>query len=216
MKLFISNLVGNEYLATLIMSIFPLIELKGAIIYAWDSLGFLVAFALSYLGSTIVAIPIFFLLRPLLNLLKKIKFFNKFALKVEGYFDRKAQETLKKQQEKNSKKERKEDFIKMLGVFIFVAIPLPMTGVWTGTAIAVFLGLKFKYTMPIVALGNLIAGLLVSGLSELCTLLGISLDLVLWILFALAGVLLIITIIKVLVSKPKTIDKKDEMEDIKE
>ena len=210
MKLFISNLIKNEYLATLFMSFFPLIELKGAIIYAWDSLGFITAFILSYVGSTIIAIPVFFLLKPILNLLKKIKFFNKFALKIEGYFAKKAQETLKKQQEKGEGKQRTETFIKRLGVFIFVAIPLPMTGIWTGTAIAVFLGLKFKDAILPIVIGNFIAGLLISGLSALCTLMKINLDIVLWALFILAGVLLVLTIIKISRSKPVSSDKKDE------
>ena len=50
----------------------------------------------------------------------------------------------------------------MWGVFAFVAVPLPMTGVWTGTAIAVFLGLKFWDAFFPVAVGNLVAGLLIS------------------------------------------------------
>jgi uncharacterized membrane protein len=215
MKLFISNLIGNEYLATLIMSFFPLIELKGAIIYAWDSLGFIIAFLIAYFGSTIIAFPVFFLLKPILNLLKKIKFFNKFALKIEGYFERKAQETLEKRHQNGLKKADHGTFIKKLGVFIFVAIPLPMTGVWTGTAIAVFLGLKFKDFILPITLGNLIAGLLVSGLSYLCTVLSINLDTALWILFALAGVLLILTIVKISLSKPKNADKNEQNADIK-
>ena len=216
MKLFISNLIGNEYLATLIMSFFPLIELKGAIIYAWESLGFIVAFLLSYAGSTLISFPVFFLFKPVLNLLKKIKIFNKFALKVENYFEKKAQETERKSSESRLAKNDRSTYIKKLGVFIFVAIPLPMTGVWTGTAIAVFLGLKFKdFIMPI-TMGNLVAGLLVSGLSALCTVIGIDLDLVLLVFFALAVVLLILTIIKISISKPKTIDKKEENADIKE
>ena len=50
----------------------------------------------------------------------------------------------------------------MLGVFVFIAIPLPMTGVWTGTAIAVFLGLKFRQVILPVLGGNLVAGLIIS------------------------------------------------------
>ena len=214
MKLFISNLIGNEYLATLIMSFFPLIELKGAIIYAWESLGFIIAFLISYLGSTIIAFPVFFLLKPILKLLEKIKLFSRFAQKIENYFERKAQETLDKRNQNALKSHDHGTFIKKLGVFIFVAIPLPMTGVWTGTAIAVFLGLSFKdFVLPI-TLGNLVAGLLVSGLSYICTLLSINLDTVLWILFALAGVLLILTIVKISLSKPSTLDKKEQNADI--
>jgi uncharacterized membrane protein len=149
-------------------------------------------------------------------LLKKIKIFNKFALKVENYFEKKAQETERKSSESRLAKNDRSTYIKKLGVFIFVAIPLPMTGVWTGTAIAVFLGLKFKdFIMPII-IGNLVAGLLVSGLSALCTVIGIDLDLVLLVFFALAVVLLILTIIKISISRPKTIDKKEENADIKE
>ncbi len=202
---FISNLIGNEYLATILMSLFPLIELKGGIVFA-QSAGIppILSFLLAYVGSTIVFIPIYFLLKPILSLLKKIKWFNGFALKVEGYFQKKADETLKEQQEKR-KSVKSGDFLKILGVFIFVAIPLPMTGVWTGTAIAVFLGLKFKDSILPIVLGNFVAGILILILSLVCTAIGISLDLVLYILFALALVLLIVVIIKI--SRVKT-DKK--------
>ena len=81
----ISNLVGNEFWATLVMSVFPLIELKGGIVFARGvGLDFLLAFALAYLGATVVFFPIYFLLRPILNLLKKIKFISKIAQKAEA------------------------------------------------------------------------------------------------------------------------------------
>lgn len=193
----IANLFnGNVPLATIFMSLIPLIELKGGIVFAWESLGFIKSFLLAYIGSTIVVIPIFFLLRPILNLLKKWKAFNGFATRVENYFQSKADETEKKQTE-NSGKKFSETALKQLGVFIFVAIPLPMTGVWTGTAIAVFLGLDFKHAILPIVVGNFIAGLLICGLSALCSLIGISLNLVLWCLLALAVILLVITIIKI-------------------
>ena len=85
MSEWIANLVGNNVLATLIMSFFPLIELKGGIIFARSvGLGFFESFGLAYLGSTVASFLIFFLLRPVLNLLKKIKWFNGFATKVES------------------------------------------------------------------------------------------------------------------------------------
>ncbi len=222
---FIREFIGNDYWATVIMSLVPLIELKGGIVFArgTSSFGFLNALLLSYAGSTIVFIPIYFLLRPILNLLKKIKWFNGFANKVEGYFLQKAEDTLKKQQAKlkeenldltltdeelEIKSKKKQTFIKQLGVFIFVAIPLPMTGVWTGTAIAVFLNLKFKDVILPVMLGNLVAGLIISLLAEL--LIAVAslavLDYVLYALLGLALILLVITIIKM--SRTKT-DKGD-------
>ena len=114
------------------------------------------------------------------------------------------------QLKKQGKKPHGETFLKQLGVFIFVAVPLPMTGVWTGTAIAVFLGLKFREAILPVVLGNLVAGLIIAALAEFCIAvweIG-SLDYVLWGLFALAAVLLIITVIKI--STHKDEDKKED------
>ena len=202
MTKFLSNLIGNEYLATVIMSLFPLIELKSGIVYAQSAnITPLLSFVLAYLGSTIVFIPIYFLLKPVLSLLKRIKGFNGFALKIENYFQNKADKTLEERRTLN-KKERSENFLKKLGVFVFVAIPLPMTGVWTGTALAVFFNLKFfESVLPIVA-GNFIAGLLILLLSFVCTLIGINLDYVLYGLFILALILLVIVIVKICKSKP--------------
>ncbi len=216
---FISNFIGNDFWATFIMSIVPLIELKGGIVFArgLPAFNFFNALLLSYAGSTLVFIPVYFLLRPILNLLKKIKWFNGFANKVEGYFSDKAEETLKNSMEKaekrgktfegksEEKKQKSGTFIKQIGVFIFVAIPLPMTGVWTGTAIAVFLNLKFKDVIWPIMLGNLVAGIIISLLAELCIAVWslTALDYVLYGLFALALILLVITIVKMSKSKTK-------------
>lgn len=207
MTQFICNLIGNNFWATIIMSLIPLIELKGGIMFARSvNYSFLEAFFIAYIGSTIVFVLVFFLLKPILNLLKKIKWFNGFAVKVENYFNSKANDTLSGQQEKKTKLSEKA--LKQLGVFIFVAIPLPMTGVWTGTAVAVFLNLDFKDVILPIVIGNAVAGLIISALAELCTVIGINLDYILYGLFVLAVVLLVITIFKV--SKQKTEEKREE------
>ena len=206
MSNFLAGIFGDVW-GTLIMSVVPLIELKGAIIFARGvGLGFFKSLLLAYAGSTVVFVFIFFLLRPILDLLKKIKFVEKFAEKIENYFTEKADTTLKEREDKN-KKGLSERALKMLGVFIFVAIPLPMTGVWAGTAIAVFLNLRFKETLLPVAVGNLVAGLIISLLAEICLAVSGSaaiLDYILWGLFALALILLVITIVKVSKSKGKS------------
>ncbi len=197
---FISNLIGNDIIATIVMSFIPLIELKGGIVFARGvGINTFAALGLGYVGATVAFFPVFFLLIPILKLLKKIKWFNTFALKVEGYFADKAQETMENRQ-KSNKKQLSENFLKIMGVFIFVAIPLPMTGVWTGTAIAVFLGLKFREAILPVLAGNLVAGLIITGLSELFLWAFGSvkvLDYVLYALFALALILLIVVIVKI-------------------
>jgi purine-cytosine permease-like protein len=74
-----------------------------------------------------------------------------------------------------------------------------MTGVWTGTAVAVFLNMKFKDAVLPIVLGNLVAGVVISLLSELCALIWsiAVLDYILWALLGLAIILLVITIIKI-------------------
>lgn len=193
----INSLVGgNTFISSTLVSMIPLIELKGGILFAREcSLNFFYGFLFPYLGSTIVVFPIFFLLKPILNLLKKIKFIGNFALKIESYFSAKA-----KKVRENGKQSFSESTIKFLGVLIFVAVPLPMTGVWTGTAVAVFLGLEFKKTLPAVIIGNLIAGLIISILAELFL---PYVDIILNGLLILAVILLVIVIVKIALSKPE-------------
>ena len=111
--------------------------------------------------------------------------------------------TEREKKQATGRKKHSERFLKQLGVFVFVAIPLPMTGVWTGTAIAVFLGMKFKDAVLPIAAGNLVAGLIIELLAELCIAVWTieSLDYVLWGLFALAAVLFVITVVKMVTGK---------------
>ncbi|MBR2871554.1 MAG: small multi-drug export protein [Clostridia bacterium] len=202
---FIQNLINNDLISVIVVSLIPMIELKGGIVFARGvGFDFFQALGLAYLGSTIVFIPIFFLLIPLLNLFKKIKFVNKIATKAESYVQSKAREALEKQNQKQGKRAMSERFIKQLAVFIFVAIPLPMTGVWMGTAIAVFVNLKFKDAVLPIILGNLLAGIIISALASLCLALWTIavLDYILYTLFGLAVILLVVMIIKIVKQKP--------------
>ena len=202
----ISNFIKNEYLATLIMSVFPLIELKGSIVFGRGAgLDFFTALALAYVGSTIVFIPIYFLLKPLLKLLKKIKFISTIAEKAENYCEQKAISAFEKQKANGKERKFSETRLKQFGVYVFIAIPLPMTGIWMGTAIAAFLNLKFKNVILPATLGNLTAGIIIAVLAEICATIWTVkvLDYILYGLFALAVVMLIVFIIKVVSSKPK-------------
>lgn len=207
---FIQNLIGNDLIATAVMSFVPMIELKGGIVFARGAgLDFFTALALAYLGSTVAFLLVYWLIKPILALMKKIKWFNGLALKIEAYCQKKADEALLKSQGK-AKKAKSVTFLKQLAVFIFVAIPLPLTGVWMGTAVAVFLDLKFKDSILPVAIGNLIAGLMIALLAELfIAIWNIAvLDYVLYALLGLALILLVVTIIKV--AKQKTnVDEKE-------
>ena len=82
----------------------------------------------------------------------------------------------------------------------------------SGTAIAVFLNLKFKDAILPVVLGNLVAGLIISGLASLCLAFWTIevLDYILYGLFALAIILLVVVIIKILTRKPQEKTKADK------
>lgn len=192
---------GNTYAATLFVSMFPLIELKGAIPIGTGLFGMPLwqTSLVAYLGSTIVSVAEFFLLIPVFNLLKKIGFIKKLVLKVEGIFARKAEEIAKKT-EGSAEKEAKK--IMLWSLFVFVAVPFPVTGVWTGTAIAVFLGLKFHESVLPIAAGNLVAG----GIITLLTfLLGEKYtNYLIYALFVIAIIMLVVFIIKIVRSEPKS------------
>lgn len=198
-------------LATLLGSMIPLIELKGSIMFARSKqvgLGFWESFGLSFLGSTAVFFILFFLLVPVLNLLKKWKFFRNIALAVETYIQEKAEGEIAKRGENTKLTPEK---IKILAVFLFVAIPLPMTGVWMGTGLAVFMNLKFKQAVLPVVVGNLIAGLIISVLAELFL---AYVDIILYVLLGLAAIFLVYFIYKIL-KKSREIGKAQK-EDVQE
>ncbi len=187
----------------------PIVELRGAVPVAIE-MGFswYEAFGYAFLGSIIVAPILLLILMPILNAMKKIKFFRGLANAVENLFQSKAESVRKKANKADSK--NTEDIIKMVGVFLFVAIPLPLTGVWTGTAVAVFLGLGFWKSLISVAVGNVSAGLIMTGLSLLFK---DNLNLFLTIFMAVVLGVLVLNIIYLVVKshlkKKKAVNESD-------
>ncbi len=200
---FFRELLNNDILTIFIISMLPIVELRGAIPVAIEmGLSWYEAFGYAFLGSIIVAPILLLILMPILNAMKKIKIFRGLANAVESLFKSKAESVRKKANKADSK--NTEDIIKMVGVFLFVAIPLPLTGVWTGTAVAVFLGLGFWKSLLAVSLGNISSGLIMTGLSILFK---DNLNLFLTIFMAAVLALLVINIIY-LVVKGKIKKKK--------
>lgn len=197
---FLIGVFGSKYVAVLFVSMFPLIELKGAIPIGMSeafSMGLFETAGIAYIGSTVISVALFFLLIPIFNLLKKIGLIKRLVEKIEGVFRHKA-EQLASKTENSAEEEAKK--IMMISLFAFVAVPFPITGVWTGTAIAVFLGLKFKESVLPIALGNLVAGAVVTALTYLFK--G-YVDYIIYALFIIAIIMLVIFIIKIAKSKPE-------------
>ena len=144
--------VRNEVLV-FVMAALPIIELRGAIPFGM-SLGFSAphAFLISLAGSLLPAPFIIFGIRPVFAFLSKhSRFMDRF---IHGLTSR----TMAK-----GERARRRGFI---GLILLVAIPLPGTGVWTGSLAAVLLNLRFKTAFWAILIGNIIAGtLVVSGSS---------------------------------------------------
>lgn len=178
---------NNAYLTTFVISMIPMIEVRGAIPVA-TQMGMhpAVAYVFSAVSALVVCPILVFGLRPVLNAMKRTSWFKKLAALVEDLFRGKAQKIEQKAQTEASSAElavkarRKRVWTLALGIFAFVAIPLPMTGVWTGSAIAAFIDLKPRYSIPAVVLGNFCASAIIALLTLV---LGDKSSLILMILF---------------------------------
>lgn len=159
---FFENTIRNDVLTLIVIAVIPIIELRGSIpvgvamgMPLWES------FLWAWLGSSLVCPILLLILRPVLDWMKKTKWFRSLALAVEGTFRSRADKVVKESERNDPKKMKK----KMIGVYAFVAVPLPLTGVWTGTAVAAFLDMPFWKALVSVLLGNLTAGAIVTTLT---------------------------------------------------
>lgn len=170
-NVFASVFHDNVILATILISLLPIIELRGAIPFAMEkavwgphALSNWQAFGWAFLGSSLVVPFVALAFIPIMNWLKRTKWFRSIGEAIENKVKKHSDKML---ENKTSENVKKTYWLKMLGVFAFVAVPLPLTGVWTGTAIAVMIGLNFWSACASIILGNLTAGLLITLLSSL-------------------------------------------------
>ncbi len=144
------------FLLGIILTVVPLIELRGGlplvILAIQDSSPFwlIVAFFLVTLINILLIFLIFLFLETLHHKLLKWQFYNR---TFEKY--------LLRVQKKSHKLTEKEGIWVFFSLFLFVAIPFPLTGAYTGTVIAWFLDLDRKKSILAIALGVLVAGIIV-------------------------------------------------------
>ena len=144
----------SKELVVLIISALPIFELRGALPLAINVFHFpwYYALPLAILGN-LLPVPIILLF---LNVISK-------WLSKTGFFDRFFQwlfEHTKRRGQIIEKYER-------IGLALFVAIPLPVTGAWTGSLAATIFGLKFGHAFLSIFIGVCIAGIIVTCLSLL-------------------------------------------------
>ena len=153
---FLGDLFGSSVFGkcavTFLISILPVIELRGAIpVGAAMDLPWLVCALVSIIGNMLpVPLIIIFCRRIFAWMRKKSAWLGKRA----DWFENRAKE-------KGAKLYRSE----LVGLMIFVAIPLPGTGAWTGAIIAAILDIRLKNSLPAIYSGVIIAGILVAGIT---------------------------------------------------
>ena len=146
---FFSGKLPKELIVFLI-SLLPILELRGSILAA----GFL---KMEFLSTYIIAVIGYMLPIPFILLfIDKIFFWLK-KTRLKGF-------VVKIETKAMSKSEQITKYGRF-GLFLFVAIPIPGTGAWTGSLIASLLRMKIKDTLPWIFLGVLAAGLIMSLLS---------------------------------------------------
>ncbi len=144
------------HLAVFFIAMIPLIECRGAIPFGmlvlnlplWEVL------PIAIIGN-IVPVPfILLLIRPVINWLKKTRYLHPLAHWIEAKADKKKDKVLK---------------YSKWGLFLFVAIPIPGTGAWTGALVAALLDLRVKSAFLTILLGMITAALIMTVGSWLVT-----------------------------------------------
>lgn len=149
---FFLETVGEE-LCVFFCSMIPIIELRGAIpLGAALGLPWWVSYLLSVVGNMLPVPIILLFVKAVITWMSKSKvnFFNKVA------------DFLYKRVEKRRDKIEKYSF---WGVCLFVAVPLPVTGAWTGSLVAAMIDMKFWKALVSCLFGVMIAGVVMTAVS---------------------------------------------------
>ena len=150
---FLTATTAGKCLFTMLVSMIPIIELRGGLPFGVAlGLPYYLAFPAAVAGNLIPAPFIIVYIRRVFGLMRK------YLPRLNGLVDR-----LEKKAHLKGKKVQRYQY---LGLWLFVAIPLPGTGAWTGSLAAAFLGMRLKKAMPAVVLGVLTAGCIMLGLTH--------------------------------------------------
>ena len=141
----------SRELIVFIISMVPIVELRGGLLSAsLFNIDIVKAIWICVIGNIIPVPFILLLITPVFQWLKQTKLFRPLVEKLES-----------KAMGKSEQIEKYEFW----GLVLFVGIPLPGTGAWTGSLIASLLGIKFKKAFPAVIVGILVATVIMSIVS---------------------------------------------------
>ncbi len=145
----------KAFLLTFLISMLPIIELRGAIPFAATintspEIAFIEALPVAVLGNIIPVPFIIIFFNFFFKLFRNVKFIGPVFEKVHN---------------KATKHADKIQKYAYWGLFIFVAIPCPGTGAWTGAVLASVLEMKLRRAFPVIALGVITSGLIMGVIS---------------------------------------------------
>jgi len=145
------NLGFARELIVIITSALPILELRGGIpVAAWLHFPWYHALVLAVIGNMLPVPFILLFFDSATRLLGRVKLFDHL---LTWLFER--------TRRRGSIIERYQ----RIGLVLLVAVPLPVTGAWTGSLAAVLFGLRFRHALVSIFAGVLIAGAIVTGLS---------------------------------------------------
>ena len=148
------NLGFSRELVVITVSALPVVELRGAIPLAINLFNFswYYALLLSIIG-TLIPVPFLLLFFGTISQrLSKIGIFKRWFHWLDEHSRRRGKII---------------ERYKRIGLVLFVAVPLPITGVWTGSLAATIFGVKFRHAFLSILAGTCIAGAIVTSLSLL-------------------------------------------------
>ena len=149
----LTGTVPGKCVFTMLVSMIPIIELRGGLPFGVAlGLPYYLAFPAAVVGNLIPTPFIIVYIRRVFKLMRR------YFPRLNGLVD--------KLERKAHLKGKKVLKYQSIGLWLFVAIPLPGTGAWTGSLAAAFLDMRLKKAMPAVVLGVLTAGCIMLALTH--------------------------------------------------
>ena len=145
------QIILPAWLVVLVAAALPVSELRGAIplaigVYGYDPWQ---AYLLAVLGNLLPVVPLLLFLGPVSDWLRRFTFWDKFFT---WLFSRTRRKYI-----------REHESFSLTALALFVAVPLPVTGAWTGCAIAFLVGFRFWPAFAAISAGVLLAGVIVTA-----------------------------------------------------
>ena len=131
-----------EYLKLFFLSMIPIVELRGAIPLGMG-LKPIYVYIVCIIGSSIISVPVVLMFRQVIDYLRYRKYLNK----VIRWIDKKIEGRAKKLKAAS-----------IIGLVVFVGVPLPTTGSWSGAALASIFKMRVVESLLGIFIGNAIAG----------------------------------------------------------